>query len=120
MAWFHYNQNNSGGSFDFDETAGITHHVVIEAKNAWLADQRAQFAGIYFDGCDSGRDCSCCGDRWYSAAGEDGDEVPMVYGQPANAYEGWGGWMAEGKEIAVHTISGEILWYGETKKVDAA
>lgn len=118
MAWFHYSQNNSGGGFDFDEAIGITHHVIIEAKDAWLADQRAQFMGLYFDGCDSGMDCSCCGDRWSRAYG-DGDEVPMVYGQPANNYKGWGGWMKDGKEIAVHPISGGVLWYGETKEVPA-
>lgn len=111
MAWFLFSQNNSGGRFDFDEDEGITHHVVIEAKDAWLANQRAQHMGIYFDGCDSGRDCSCCGDRWDEVSGE-GDDVPKVYGQPAYDVTAWSKWMKTGKEIAVHPIGGGILWYG--------
>ena len=26
--------------------------------------------GVYFDGCDIGLDCSCCGDRWSDYADE--------------------------------------------------
>lgn len=40
--WFHYSQNNSGGNFVYDAKSGITHHVVIEAKNASAADNRSQ------------------------------------------------------------------------------
>lgn len=29
--FWHFSQNNSGGAFDFDHLAGITHHVIIEA-----------------------------------------------------------------------------------------
>ena len=48
--FYHYSQNNSGGSFDFDQEEGITHHVVIEAESAYLADRRAESIGLYFGG----------------------------------------------------------------------
>lgn len=115
MAWFHYAQNNSGGSFDYCEKEGITHHVVIEAENSDMADQRAQYIGIYFNGCDDGRDCSCCGDRW-SGADSEGDAEPMVYGEDARSYEGWCGWMKEGREIAIHPLKGPIEWHGVKKR----
>lgn len=80
MPWFHYSQNNSGGMF-----TGPT-HVVIEADDADHADMRAvSETPIYFDGCDEGVDCPCCGDRWSRAWG-DGDFKPMVYDQPAAKY----------------------------------
>lgn len=43
--FYHYSQNNSGGIFDFDRENGITHHVVIEAESASLADRRAESIG---------------------------------------------------------------------------
>lgn len=58
--FYHFSQNNSGGSFDFDENSGITHHVVIEANSADHASARAQDIGIYFDGVRDGVDCGCC------------------------------------------------------------
>lgn len=111
MAWFHYSQNNSGGSFDFNETAGITHHVVIEADSPAEADERLEGIGGYFNGCNSGRDCSCCGDRWCSAYTE-GDETPKVYDDPVAKATAWSAWMEDGKEIAVHHKSGDIEWFG--------
>lgn len=62
--YFEFNQNNSGGSFEVDEKAGIGHSVIIEANNAIHANAIAENIGIYFNGCDSGSDCPCCGDRW--------------------------------------------------------
>lgn len=64
--YYEFSQNNSGGSFDFDEELGITTRVFIEAYDAVDANHRAERIGIYFDGIDSGQDCACCGDRWYS------------------------------------------------------
>jgi hypothetical protein len=75
--FFHYNQNNSGGSFNHDSKAGISHHVIIEADSASEADSKAENIGLYFDG---DGDCPCCGSRWSTAYGE-GDPVPEVYGQ---------------------------------------
>jgi hypothetical protein len=80
--FFTYNQNNSGGDFDIDERAGIAHYVLIEADSASEADERAEEIGLYFNGVDEGRDCECCGDRWYSPASYDIAEVPSVYGKP--------------------------------------
>lgn len=119
MPYFHFSQNNSGGSFDFTESEGITHHVIIEAKDAEDANITAITKGLYFDGCDNGIDCSCCGDRWYRVGqyGEDkGDAVPMVYGEPVESSPTMFRWMPEGKEAAVHHADGRIEWFGIAKK----
>lgn len=63
--FYEFNQNNSGGSFDVDND--VCHRLFIEATNAEQANRIAQDLGVYFDGCDSGMDCDCCGDRWYEA-----------------------------------------------------
>lgn len=60
--FFTFIQNNSGGSFDHDAKAGIGYRVAIEAVDATHAKARASQIGLYFNGCDSGRDCSCCGE----------------------------------------------------------
>jgi hypothetical protein len=65
LFWYHYQQNNSGGTFDIDEKAGIGPRVWIEAPSADAADRRAEDIGLYFDGLEKGVDCPCCGDRWY-------------------------------------------------------
>lgn len=79
--WFQFHQNNSGGRFE-----GPAAHVVVEAVDADHANARAEKVGLYFNGCASGQDCSCCGDRWYPASGS-GDAVPMVYDRPADLAE---------------------------------
>ena len=60
MPFFEYRQNNSGGSFDTD----MGHAIYVEADTLNEANARAEFVGVYFNGCDSGQDCPCCGDRW--------------------------------------------------------
>lgn len=78
--FFTYAQNNSGGSFDYDVDAGIAQYVIIEADNVSDANAKALNIGLYFEGCDSGIDCSCCGDRWYEPWGEDsGTQYPSIY-----------------------------------------
>lgn len=62
--FFHFDQSNSGGSFHVDQTVGISHHVLVEATTRDEANNRAEAIGLYFDGCATGEDCSCCGDRW--------------------------------------------------------
>ena len=74
--FFHFRQNNSGGSFKVNEA--VAHNVIIEAYSAKEANARAVEIGIYFNGCDTGADCNCCGDRW-SAAWGDGDASPLIY-----------------------------------------
>ena len=53
-------QNNSGGFFT--EPAVI---VVVRADSEEEAYAIAERNGVYFDGCSTGKDCECCGDRWY-------------------------------------------------------
>jgi len=71
--FFHYHQNNSGGSFSSPAI-----NVVVEAISAKDADSRAENIGLYFDG---EGDCGCCGDRWSTQYGK-GEEVPSIYGEP--------------------------------------
>jgi len=66
MSFFTYRQNNSGGSFVENEHVNI--FVIIEADSAKQADNKAKSIDIYFDGCENGTDCHCCGDRWSRAA----------------------------------------------------
>lgn len=83
--FYEFRQNNSGGSFDHDEADGIGWLVVVEAHDADHANARAKRIGLYFNGCASGRDCDCCGDRWSSVDETDGSEVPGSYGEPLGA-----------------------------------
>lgn len=108
--FFHFSQNNSGGSFNFDEKDGITHHVIIEAHNRDDAIERAKNIGIYFDGVEKGRDCECCGDRWYVPWTDDGDEHPSVYGTPLTEFIPKILWMDEGRETCVHYMDGHREW----------
>jgi len=71
--FFKYDQNNSGGSFHYDENLG--ENVVVEAHSPGEANEIAEGLGIYFDGCSSGDDCGCCGDRWSPAGRWGGDKV---------------------------------------------
>lgn len=82
MSYYHFSQNNSGGSF-FGHT-----DIWIDAPDADTANERALEHGIYFNGCDDGRDCPCCGDRWYQQWSDDeGTEVPELYGKPLSEVE---------------------------------
>lgn len=83
MSFFTYRQNNSGGSFDRDDS--VDKWVIIEADSPLEANARALRLGIYFDGVPKGIDCDCCGDRWVEAWAE-GDETPSAYGNPVNVY----------------------------------
>lgn len=79
LRYFHFSQNNSGGSFYINDE--VAYHVIIQAHSAENANEIALDIGIYFDGCSSGRDCDCCGDRWSSQwYDEIGDETPLIYG----------------------------------------
>lgn len=109
--FYHFNQNNSGGSFHFNEEKGITHHVVIEADNKSEANAIAEEIGIYFDGYG---DCSCCGNRWYPVDEYDKEEFPHIYGatiemQMSSKY--FTRWMKEGKEVCIHYKDGRKEWF---------
>lgn len=83
--FFTFHQNNSGGSFHIDHK--VTQFVIIEAKNAKQANSIAESIGIYFDGCENDRDCSCCGDRWYRTSDYDGKDKPLLYGEDPSNYK---------------------------------
>lgn len=120
--FWHFNQNNSGGSFIQDHENGISHHVVIEAESATQANEIAESIGIYFNGCSDGRDCDCCGDRWSSAYGE-GDKKPSVYGQDVSKgkiSDLWIVWMKDGIEGYIHYLNGKVKPLKGEKKIETA
>ena len=77
--FYTYDQNNSGGDFILNDR--VTYTVIIEADSPSQADLKAEEIGIYFNGCDDGRDCPCCGDRWYPKHDDDGTTTPEIYGK---------------------------------------
>lgn len=120
MPFFHFSQNNSGGDFVLDEAAGLTHHVLIEARDAIDANYKLLAIGGYFNGVGDGLDCPCCGDRWSELFDrKEGDDQPLIYGEaPAEAAspEDRQGrrrilWMPAGKEVCVHYADGRKVWY---------
>jgi len=82
--YFHFSQNNPGGTFEVNEK--VAHHVIIQAHSENEANRLALDVGIYFDGCASGADCTCCGDRWSTVYGK-GDETPLIYGENPAMYK---------------------------------
>lgn len=64
MKFYNFDQNNSGGSFVHQPESGIGYNVCIEAESMQEAIDKAESIGLYFNGCEYGQDCSCCGDRW--------------------------------------------------------
>lgn len=76
--FWEFNQNNSGGRFHIQDGNGIGPRVWIEAANLGDAVRRAKDIGIYFNGVDSGEDCSCCGDRWHEPWDDEGKEAPEI------------------------------------------
>jgi hypothetical protein len=92
MKFYEYTQNNSGGSFIENEK--LTHRLMIEAETCTEADEIAEDMGVYFNGCEDGDDCPCCGDRWYS-----GDLVEVdrdwIKEKGINDIEGYCQWMAD-------------------------
>jgi hypothetical protein len=115
--FYQFRQNNSGGSFVYDEKAGISVNVIVEAKDYLEANDLAERIGIYFDGCNSGLDCPCCGDRWSDQWHEDGHAVPSHYGEPIDPAtfstkdQDFGiKWMEE-YEGFIHYADGTIVGY---------
>ena len=87
MAFFYYDQNNSGGKMHDTESVGAW--VIVEHIDAqWANDfvQECTNGQVYFDGCASRKDCRCCGDRWSvvnksgaHGLGEDGEDLFLPY-----------------------------------------
>ena len=90
MPYYTFTQNNSGGSFDHDHNRGIGYVVCIHALTADHANHLAEEKGLYFDGCATGIDCDCCGDRWSRADESDGYAAPGMYGEDDPIKGGWG------------------------------
>lgn len=126
MPFYNYRQNNSGGHFDYSEDHGIAVNVIVEATDADDANRRAETIGLYWDGCNDGRDCSCCGDRWHPAwRDESGTDVPKVYSRPV--VEGmtyrelhgdslWARWRltpADRADVFIHYADGRIVAAGQ-------
>lgn len=113
--FYTFNQNNSGGSFVFDPRAGISHYVIVEADGLDDAMSRASRIGLYFDGVADGRDCDCCGDRWYYPWSNDGTRMPSVYSTPVDLYERESNdfrfMAADEPEIYVHYLNGDIVQF---------
>jgi hypothetical protein len=83
MAFWHFRQNNSFGTFD--RNAIVNENVIIEAECGEHAEARMQ---AIVDSYSQGGDCPCCGDRWYvSAWDESGNSVELVYGKSILLYE---------------------------------
>lgn len=103
--FYEFRQNNSGGSFDFDHTRGVSVHVIIEATSKDDAVHRAGNIGLYFDG--SG-DCDCCGDRWSEPWTDDSTDVPSIYGTPLSECDFQAKWSGEDPMAYVHYLDGSI------------
>ncbi len=76
LVYWEFTQNNSGGSFVENEK--LAHRVIIEAYSSEEACSKATEIGIYFNGCDEGMDCPCCGNRWYPPYSN--VEIPYYWG----------------------------------------
>jgi len=119
--FYHYSQNNSGGSFVFRPKDGISHHVIIEANTERQANSLAEGIGLYFDG---EGDCNCCGNRWSEFYGE-ADAIPQVYGEAVVPNSLWVKspktfnikWI-DGPEGYIHYLDGRIepFWDGKRKQ----
>ena len=75
LRWYEFDQNNSGGSFRLP-----AQRVLIQAVSHEEAIRLAESEGLYWNGCEQGLDCSCCGDRWYPGWNEEGAEEPFPVG----------------------------------------
>lgn len=113
MKWFEYTQNNSGGSFVEDDK--LCHRLFIEAKYATEAEFIATGMGVYFNGCEDDRDCSCCGDRWYRVDDSDALDFPIEFGGIVmNNIEEYAQHLAD--EWGWSTIDGRIFYKDGTVK----
>lgn len=117
-----FTQNNSGGIFHVDENVTIC--VYVEAESPEQASSYAQSrAGIYFNGCDAGRDCSCCGDRWSDYHGSEPyfaniEELEKHYNEPSyyepskTRFDESGNWVEDGEPvIIVYLRNGDKIIY---------
>lgn len=105
--FYTFRQNNSRGVFDRD--AHVDEFVIVEGDTIEQVTDRAQDIGVYFNGCDRGLDCDCCGDRWYAPyEGDDElDEVPSTYGQPLKKIKSK---RTKGCNVIIHYADGKVMY----------
>lgn len=119
MSFWTYRQNNSGGGFDYDHSAGLSNIVIIEAPTLNQANGKALDIGIYFDGIEKGWDCGCCGDRWSEPwRDEEGTPEPTIYGSSIEEYfnDKWHMSWTDGNEIYVHYADGTVKGFKKEGK----
>jgi hypothetical protein len=115
MAFYTFNQNNSGGSFDYTPRSGISHYVIVEADSTSDAVDRAENIGLYFNGVSNNMDCGCCGDRWYEPWDE--NDEPMVYDQSvSDGHAGRGIKWIKGFEGFVHYKDGRVEGFWDSEE----
>lgn len=102
--FYTYSQNNSGGSFVKSAIDGICEYVIVEATSAEQANAIAENIGLYFDGCETDRDCPCCGDRWYPVDEYNSTKEPSIYNTPVEKHAAT--WYRE--ECYVHYLDGTV------------
>lgn len=74
--FYEFRQNNSGGVLENNLLS-----VIVEASSPDEAREIALIhTPVYFNGCDDGTDCPCCGDRWSDYLNE-GHSQPAMYGE---------------------------------------
>jgi hypothetical protein len=110
--FYKFSQNNSGG--EFVENDKVAHFVIIEANDHNHANQIAESIGIYFDGCEKDIDCDCCGDRWSEVDKDDGDDIPLLYGELIENHSEF--WCRVGDVYCyVYKLDGEVISYRNGK-----
>lgn len=71
--FFNFRQNNSGGFYIGPK------NVLVRADTAEQANKKAVASGhVYFYGVRDGKDCECCGNRWYQCHDFDAMPVPEI------------------------------------------
>ena len=110
--FYTFSQNNSFGDFEVDHARGISEFVTIEAESADQANERAEEIGLYFDGCDKGWDCECCGDRWLRVDEYIATENPEVYGRNPHGFRLGSDYVSikwvDGADGYIHYANGEV------------
>jgi hypothetical protein len=115
--FYHYRQNNSGGGFNPPAI-----NIIIEADNAEQANRLAIYDGLYFNGCDNGMDCPCCGDRWSEAwSDEKGTESPTIYGESVEEFlkSDYANWGEDGiPEVIIYYKNGTVQTYRDANDLN--
>lgn len=108
MAFYTYDQNNSGGRF-----RGPAEYVIVQADNSTDANELAEGMGVYFD---ASNDCPCCGPRWDRSYGK-GDENPSIDGATPEDYLS-GRWIRDNglTKVIVRYRDGSVVRYGSNQE----